>query len=131
MTPLDEFLASVKERAEKATPGPWKSYRESMGPGSAIPNGKCFIVHVLPDGEEIGFCDVQDAGNRDAPFIAHARSDVDRLVAMVEAGQKLSRGIAAEYADQTQGPSETLGKIAMRAEEYDAELDRLAGEDGT
>jgi hypothetical protein len=106
----------VKARSAAATPGPIRQLDDDdplmLGDDAFTVRLQVYGLRRLADGA----------------FYARARTDVDRLVAMVEAARKLSRGIAAEYADMTQGPSETLGKIAMRAEEYDAELDRIAGE---
>lgn len=63
-----EQLNAIKERAAKATPGPWES--------------DCFGVGVAPYGSESDLAHVNDWD--DATFIAHAREDVSALVAEVE-----------------------------------------------
>jgi hypothetical protein len=91
MTALDKYLASVKERAEAATPGPWEpcigsgncemtalSHQEQEGPGTE------FVCDLLPDWA----LDLSPRKAENMEFIAHARTDVDRLAAMVEAARK-------------------------------------------
>jgi hypothetical protein len=80
----DDFYRAVEERANAATAGPWKSYREAIAHGSNIPSGNAFITHGHA-GEEISFIEVVDGGYRDAPFIAAARTDVPALVARCRA----------------------------------------------
>lgn len=64
-----EQLNAIKERAAKATPGPWYSHAD----------GTIFLEHT----KEIA--DVwTDNDKSDAEFIAHAREDVPALVAEVE-----------------------------------------------
>lgn len=71
-------LTQIKERAEKATPGPWKSHAD----------GTVFLEHTQ---------DIADVwtNNEDAEFIAHAREDVPRLVAEVERLQELCNRLAS------------------------------------
>lgn len=67
----DEELAEIKERAEKATEGPW-------GVGKPSPNG---LNNV---GTMSGLLTAQTLEEEDASFIAHAREDIPKLLAEVE-----------------------------------------------
>lgn len=67
----DAELTQMKERAEKATAGPWVTYYESLvksKEGDKVVADTWRVVN----------------GANDARFIAHAREDVPRLVAEVE-----------------------------------------------
>lgn len=67
----DADLQAIKERAEKATPGPWKVGRQS-------PNGACNVGTIN------GLLTAQTTDGSNAEFIAHAREDVPKLLAEVE-----------------------------------------------
>ncbi len=60
MTDLETYLKEVKERCERATEGPW-----SVDEWDQIKN-----VGII-------------TGKNNSPFIAHARTDVPRLLEMV------------------------------------------------
>lgn len=73
----DQQLAAIKERAEKATPGPWFHGQNADGQhnvyaGGGIDITPAWCVHGLPMCPD------------DAAFIAYARTDVPALVAEVE-----------------------------------------------
>lgn len=73
MKSLTEQLAEIKERADKATEGPWFQVVRGV------------IEHELPDKNDNGtICSVIDNIDRDLPFIAHARTDVPKLLAVIE-----------------------------------------------
>lgn len=64
-------LREIRERAEKATPGPWDNH---IGPR---------FVHSRATGLKSSWiCQPQNEG--DVPFIAHARTDVPALLDEVE-----------------------------------------------
>ena len=63
-------INSIKERCEKATPGPWKSYIE----GRDHTSGSSFIRTA---GEDI---ELTGATTNDQDFIAAARQDVPALI---------------------------------------------------
>ena len=72
-----ERLREIKERCERATPGPW----EVEGRGGAHMNGARDYYIVVRGG------DIRNASLwtlEDAEFAAHAREDVPALVAEVE-----------------------------------------------
>ena len=63
-------INDIKERCEKATPGPWKSYIE----GRDHTSGSSFIRTA---GEDI---ELTGATTNDQDFIAAARQDVPALI---------------------------------------------------
>lgn len=82
----DEELAQIKERAEKATEGPWvwdDDYDMNVQDLPVL-RGKEF--NVMDFGNDTTFYPI--AGNppddEDASFIAHARTDIPKLIAEVE-----------------------------------------------
>lgn len=96
MTP--EELQAIRERADKATPGPWGCHsRNGANPDSA-PREATGIDYYL--GWEIDGPPDADRGQFsrgfDADFIAHARKDVPELLAEVK---RLQAHIAARERD--------------------------------
>jgi len=83
----NDELKAMKERLEKATPGPWKATtevvtnvaggRHSMGWEVA---GPCESI-TFGDGE-YGYGAIPEQA--DAEFIAHSRTDMEKLIAEVE-----------------------------------------------
>jgi hypothetical protein len=98
MTTLEK-LREIRERADKATKGPW----EHMG-GSGI---RVFGIPKEDPGWKYGICNCHtvppdDGDVRNAEFIAHSRSDIPALVeALVEALEAIDRSIARsdDYGD--------------------------------
>ena len=92
-----EQLEAIKERANKATEGPWKIFEDSEVKGGCQigtvwdhpqAKGPVGIVNLATSvtGGEIKNCVyIQDD---DARFIAHARQDVPALIAEVERLQR-------------------------------------------
>lgn len=68
-----EQLNAIKERAEKATPGPWELDTDDNGIWNE--GGRNYLGSV-------------NLSITDAEFIAHAREDIPQLVAEVERLQK-------------------------------------------
>jgi hypothetical protein len=85
MNPTDTFLKELKQRLERATPGPWSLNQEEGWPvafatGESAIDGKKYHVHTMPmSGSEL----TGDA-KTDAELIAHAPTDLKRLISMVE-----------------------------------------------
>lgn len=78
-------LKEIKERAKKATPGPWV-WR--------VPGYLCnkYIDALILDSNCTCKCDsgVWSSGVEDSDFIAHARTDIPKLIeALEEANEKL------------------------------------------
>lgn len=70
-----EELAAIRARAEAATPGPWTLYDQDAGTELAGRFGRI----AIPDSMH------SVAWPANAKFIAHARTDVPRLLAAVDA----------------------------------------------
>ena len=70
----DKELSAIRQRAEKATKGPWKAYVE----GRDMDCGSSFIQTQGEDIELIG------AAEADIDFIANARQDVISLLDEIE-----------------------------------------------
>lgn len=82
----DEELAAIKERLEKATPGPWESTdgdvwidtRECVCCGRGSIHGCCGEPDVS-GGQEL----LAQSNPTDADFIAHARTDIPALLSHI------------------------------------------------
>ena len=70
----DKELSAIRQRAEKATKGPWKAFIE----GRDMQCGSSFIQTQGEDIELIG------AAEADIDFIANARQDVISLLDEIE-----------------------------------------------
>lgn len=93
-------LEAIKARAEAATEGPWHIDHDERTVRAIDPaNGKIMFNRAGTPHRHW-----QQQGQADAEFIAHARDDVPRLVAALEAVENLHRpytqhpsGIGAKY----------------------------------
>lgn len=80
----EQELQAIKERVEKATPGPWgfdKGKKEHMDRRPAV-------IEVFVEEENEWFISGDISDLKDAEFIAHAREDIPALIAEVERLQK-------------------------------------------
>lgn len=85
------WLEEIKQRAEKATPGPWKA--KQVHSAGAIAEMDCLDANDDWEGaaywlEGPAWIDLEDEGlffqEQDVKFIAHAREDIPFLIAQVE-----------------------------------------------
>lgn len=112
-------LADIKARAAAATPGPWEAI-EHVGSEPAMSS-----VWTTEDGEH-DVCLAEETLLADAEFVAHARTDIDRLLAVAEAATavledaKEMRAIVEELATLLGRPD-----LAARDAKPDAPLRRL------
>jgi hypothetical protein len=102
----EEELAAIKQRAERATPGPWFVAEELAGradittdPSGQWPGFRSPHVCVTDGPEGDRACRVNDA-----EFIAAAREDVPALVAEIERLRALLLEVANYEDDLTTGP---------------------------
>lgn len=116
-SPADKFLASVKARAAAATPGPWS--KTSALPMYAIAADKVDVVTATGREYRANHSGRHGCREADAEFIAHARTDIERLVAMVEAARKALDDVTWHARP------DCLPALAI-AEKCLAALDRLA-----
>jgi hypothetical protein len=109
-------LKAIRERAEKATPGPWRAECRSVGneendPAWPPDDFLQFELHgpapVMGRGDFVG---------RDADFIAHARSDIPDLLEHIEGLEahvallKASLKQATKAEERTRALEEALGE---------------------
>jgi len=73
----DVELAEIEARANAATPGPWELCQSET---------HCHVVY--PDDTHVGGVDGEHWWPADAEFVAHARTDIPRLLAEVRALRK-------------------------------------------
>jgi hypothetical protein len=85
-----EELAAIAARAEAATPGPWKSEMGNVYPDS--PEGEVQLDYMA-----VAY-DITREDN-DGPFIAHARTDIPRLLATIERLRKDALDWLDDYAE--------------------------------
>lgn len=84
MTPLETYLAAIQGRVDKATPGPWNAFDNGSwgGQGAGVQIGDhspgWFVTEPPTDSEK--------AAN--SFFIAHARTDLPKLIAALRVAVK-------------------------------------------
>lgn len=82
----DEQLAAIRERADAATPGPWKVAWD----GDADPDGAWsaewpwLIRQDIYPGKSVANLAEVEASTEDAEFIAYARTDIPALLAEID-----------------------------------------------
>ena len=102
---VTQRLADMRDRSEKATPGPWGTYAAYGSRGVEV-----------TDSENMVF--IQDGGityavhEADAEFIAHARTDLDDLRGAVE--DVLVLAAAAEQSGHRPSPMVIRDAITAR-----------------
>ena len=78
----DQELNEIRNRVQKTTQGPWKSFVE----GRDHESGDSFIMTGIQDGQDIWSGSrgndiyLTGATNEDLDFIAHARQDIPNLL---------------------------------------------------
>jgi len=92
----DSELQAIRDRLAKTRPGPWATHPGNFIDESMI-SGSCRIVWSDGDGADLAYVCSRN-GDHDAAFIAHARTDVGRLVAEIERLQAQVAGLAAGFA---------------------------------
>lgn len=98
----DEELREIKDRADAATPGPW-DYMDGY-----VIKDETVLCEMFTDNPVYG-----DSRN-DTTFIAHARTDIPRLIAEVER--------LRDFATECQGYAAKVQKIrSLKAREAVAE----------
>lgn len=147
MKPIDVILAEIKERADSATEGPW---RVDSGMNYTIKNGVRF-QHILAaggDNPDCGkaICDTssfpeiiypdgsvspkRDGNIKDAKFIAHARTDVPRLIAALEVALSRLEVIGSRCGiPDARHACYLINKDCQKAEEQIAKILRGGGDE--
>jgi hypothetical protein len=86
----EEQLQAIKERANKATPGPWEEVAES---------GQWWITGPVLEYDFVMSTNTEDIKQEDVDFIAHAREDVPALITEI---RSLRAKLDAYRAEQTE-----------------------------
>ncbi len=101
-------LQAIKERAARATPGPWECQVKGVNTTIEAQDGKKWIAQAVLGTYGVGNVEAN------AACLAHARDDVPTLVAEVER-QRTEHAALAEQLRQTIAERDTLSQRAMRA----------------
>lgn len=126
MTP--EKLAEIRQRAEKATGGPWKvGHIDHSNPLilQAVEHGLIVVGFEPSDGNAEHQWLVEDA---DAAFIAHAREDVPLLIAALLDAYEDAQRLRCVHCSQCGKPRESEGEALYCAHCLANTLDRVGGE---
>jgi len=96
-------LAAIEARAQAATEGPWKAsdfgHPGRDEPSSIIIHKGAFNWRAIHDGEYVAAMTAWDSQeDADADFIAHARTDVPALLALVREQQATIDRVEAQAA---------------------------------
>ena len=132
MSDLPAWLQEIRDRAEAATPGPWR----------VVAHGEqdCLARREITAGKHIMIARVDCVPgvaadfDRDYAFIAHARTDVPRLLELVgEMGEalRLAGGALDEACDVMHGghhPGQLLDKAFYASVAVDSALAKYRGE---
>lgn len=92
---IAEWLAEIEQRAQQATKGPWEVDTGIFSPGPVRGINDVFDVGC-------GCCAAAELRMADATFIAHARTDVPNLMALVRqlvAERKQMAGLLTKASD--------------------------------
>jgi len=118
-TTTRDLLDEIRQREQEASPGPWEHPLEyEVTHGYEFKNGRHTATWIAT--ADAGDEDVPDEqAQANAEFIAHARSDVDRLLAFAEAVLDLCRDTDGNWLE----PSSPLP-----VGEFQAALALLSGE---
>src|SRR5260221_13725177 len=101
-------LQAIKERAARATPGPWECQVKGVSTTIEAQDGKKWIAQAVLGTYGIGNVEAN------AAFLAHARDDIPTLVAAVER-QRGEHAALAEQLRQTTAARDDLSQRAMLA----------------
>ncbi|NGQ95440.1 hypothetical protein G3578_09770 [Brevibacillus sp. SYP-B805] len=122
--PTPEVIAAIRERAERATPGPWRWSNAKVlnGKYDFVPQGS-YLADTL-----IMFGDTYENGEHDAEFIAHARTDIPRLLDALEAAYERERKLIDALRWYAKTDNWTEGRLTRI--EYPEIVVSVAEEDG-
>ena len=124
---MTDYLDEIQARADAATDGPWAAIERALGDVYIAELG----MYGVAWDEPAEWHDSDEASLADAEFIAHARTDVPRLVAALRAVEALCAearaGLSIPPIDCTgscsDGPCDCSGVFRVRA--WDLDPDRI------
>src|ERR1700743_2660751 len=114
MTDEAKRLAEIRERVEKATPGPWEWTADRWRGGySGLSNdaGAEIVYPQTANDGDTGAAWFEEMAEDDAALIAHARADIPFLLAEIE---RLTAARDAAYADGAKDMREKCAEIAAQ-----------------
>ncbi len=118
MTPTAQ-IAAIRQRAEQATPGPWRT-REEATPGPWRMGGERGRLYVANTVEGLD----EEAAN--AEFIAHARKDIPFLLKQIDARESALRALVAQWKQEAVIADATCNDtIAVQLHECADAMERL------
>lgn len=103
---MNNWLLEVEARAKAATPGPWNSHTEVTYnlSGEDMLRGACEHKYAPDSYVGKGHFPVSEQADKDAKFIAHARTDIPELIRRLriaeEALQAYYISTGAHWADK-------------------------------
>ena len=110
-----DVLGEIEARVNAATPGPWKGDTGTRGDCVVWgPNGR-FLMNMQAEPHWLEYSGEKrmvsfDVDRRDAEFIAHARTDIPALLAMV----REQRAVIERVKALVEGPHDGWGLIPQR-----------------
>jgi len=116
MTDLPAWLQEIRDRADKATPGPWR----------VVAHGEqdCLARREITAGKHIMIARVDCVPgvaadfDRDYAFIAHARTDVPRLVELVGEMAWNLRNVTDQVQDACRSRMTPLSQCPEPSDDY-------------
>ena len=121
MTPTAQ-IAAIRQRAEQATPGPWRTREEATPSGQLTwhgvgERGRLYVANTVEGLDE-------EAAN--AEFIAHARKDIPFLLKQIDARESALRALVAQWKQEAVIADATCNDtIAVQLHECADAVDRL------
>lgn len=106
-------LDDIKARIEKATLGPWSAEPYLFGE-----EGR---VRVTSPSDSEDYNTAEDVLTADAEFIAHARTDVPKLVAALEAVERLAEEWRLAFREDASDTNDIWDDAARKIEQAIAE----------
>lgn len=135
MTDLETYLKEVEERCDAATEGPWKFYPMSDNKHHHFTS--CDRLESIAEngGSIIGmmeaFCEKSCMGKCDLTFIAHARTDVPRLLNIINQLVHLNSGLLAVFRVHKLEIAQDFGNSNIAAIEHQqSKLNKIARGEG-
>lgn len=87
---------AIRARVDRATEGPWGHHAHTHGLPSDGPTHVCVFD---PEDVPVAELDYSSWGERDAEFIAHARTDVPALLDALDAAEAEVAALREQYQD--------------------------------
>lgn len=109
---VEKRMKEIRERCERATPGPWEIETYSNYVGYSIYGSMVGCLAERWYAESLSEKEnVEMHGN--AEFISHARQDIPWLLRRAEAGAKLSEAVK-EYRKELERPADITMRLHFR-----------------